>query len=179
MEGTAGPAPSVSVQMLTTREKGSDARPVSQRTSKDASEQGSWRGSEYGFEPPRAITRLPGAFTTAFGEEANLHEQPSTEWSITRQPTVSRLPSLASSELDARVPDFAATSPASVGEPASFMGTQSEPPPPTDARSAALPAATANVDEMADRLYDRIRSKLRTELRLDRERAGLLTDLRR
>jgi hypothetical protein len=36
-----------------------------------------------------------------------------------------------------------------------------------------------DLDELAKRLYERIRGRLRAELRLDRERAGLVTDLRR
>jgi hypothetical protein len=35
-----------------------------------------------------------------------------------------------------------------------------------------------NVDELAARLYDRIRARLRDELLIDRERAGLVTDVR-
>jgi len=34
------------------------------------------------------------------------------------------------------------------------------------------------LDELTGRLYDRVRTNLRTELLVDRERAGLLTDLR-
>ena len=48
------------------------------------------------------------------------------------------------------------------------------PPPAAEGASS-----DGNVDELANKLYDRIRSKLRAELRLDRERAGLVTDLRR
>ena len=36
----------------------------------------------------------------------------------------------------------------------------------------------ATLDELTGRLYDRVRTNLRTELLVDRERAGLLTDLR-
>ena len=34
------------------------------------------------------------------------------------------------------------------------------------------------LDDLAVRLYDRLRSRLRLELLIDRERAGLITDLR-
>ena len=34
------------------------------------------------------------------------------------------------------------------------------------------------LDALAARLYDRIRLRLRSELRVDRERAGRITDLR-
>jgi hypothetical protein len=35
------------------------------------------------------------------------------------------------------------------------------------------------LDRLAAQLYDRVAARLRSELRLDRERAGLLTDIRR
>jgi len=38
--------------------------------------------------------------------------------------------------------------------------------------------STQELDELARRLYDRIRGRLKAELHLDRERAGLVTDLR-
>lgn len=48
--------------------------------------------------------------------------------------------------------------------------------------SATAPASAAHADEnldaLAGKLYDRIRNRLKSELLLDRERAGLLTDLR-
>lgn len=58
---------------------------------------------------------------------------------------------------------------------------------PTTASSSAPAAATTaapaghseqEMNELAGKLYDRIRSRLKTELLVDRERAGLLTDLR-
>ena len=52
-------------------------------------------------------------------------------------------------------------------------GPASAAPPP------AAPGPTGDLDELAERLYDRIRFHLKSELRLDRERAGLLTDLGR
>jgi hypothetical protein len=42
--------------------------------------------------------------------------------------------------------------------------------------AAALPAG--DLDALAGRLYDKIRYRLKAELRLDRERAGLITDRR-
>ena len=44
--------------------------------------------------------------------------------------------------------------------------------------AAQAGAAPADLDDLARRLYDRLRSRLMAELRLDRERAGLVTDLR-
>jgi hypothetical protein len=45
--------------------------------------------------------------------------------------------------------------------------------------AAAEPAAQDEaMDALAGKLYDRIRSRLKSELLVDRERAGLLTDLR-
>jgi hypothetical protein len=49
---------------------------------------------------------------------------------------------------------------------------------------AAVPAAAGGahsdkeLDDLARQLYDRLRSRLRMELLVDRERAGLITDLR-
>jgi hypothetical protein len=39
-------------------------------------------------------------------------------------------------------------------------------------------AAEPDMDELAGKLYDKIRNRLKSELLVDRERAGLLTDLR-
>jgi hypothetical protein len=39
-------------------------------------------------------------------------------------------------------------------------------------------AAETDMDELAGKLYDKIRNRLKSELLVDRERAGLLTDLR-
>jgi|GEM_PF-6639774 len=44
--------------------------------------------------------------------------------------------------------------------------------------SPAVSAPVPDIDEMARKLYDRVAARLRSELTLDRERAGLLTDLR-
>jgi hypothetical protein len=44
------------------------------------------------------------------------------------------------------------------------------------AAGGALPAG--DLDALAGRLYDKIRYRLKAELRLDRERAGLITDRR-
>ncbi|GAB3425580.1 hypothetical protein [Flindersiella endophytica] len=50
-------------------------------------------------------------------------------------------------------------------------------PGPSGGGSNPLAAASpGDLDELSRQLYDRIRSRLRAELRLDRERAGLLTD---
>ena len=52
------------------------------------------------------------------------------------------------------------------------------------AAAAEAPAVTGGpqspeaLDELAGRLYDRLRARLRDELLIDRERAGLLTDVR-
>jgi hypothetical protein len=43
---------------------------------------------------------------------------------------------------------------------------------------AAGPTATPDLDELARRLFDPLTARLRAELRLDRERAGVTTDLR-
>lgn len=66
------------------------------------------------------------------------------------------------------------------------LQAQAEAPAPVQQAEAAeaAPAAAAggqspqSVEEMAARIYDRIRSRLRDELLVDRERAGLVTDVR-
>jgi hypothetical protein len=73
-------------------------------------------------------------------------------------------PTPAAGEPPAEHPAF----PATVG-PAAQVGP---------ARPGAAPQPGAELDELARRLYDRIRVRLRGELLVDRERAGLLTDLR-
>jgi hypothetical protein len=49
------------------------------------------------------------------------------------------------------------------------------------AAAAAAPGAAAgpDVDELVRRLYEPLAARIKAELRLDRERAGVLTDLRR
>jgi hypothetical protein len=53
------------------------------------------------------------------------------------------------------------------------------------AEPSAAPAADGqgggnqDLDALAGRLYERLLGRLKAELRLDRERAGMLTDLRR
>ncbi len=55
------------------------------------------------------------------------------------------------------------------------------PPPvgPTAVTAPALAGAAPNIEALARRLYDPLAARLKAELRLDRERAGLVTDLRR
>jgi hypothetical protein len=57
------------------------------------------------------------------------------------------------------------------------------PPDPSGEASAAVAGAsgavsTGDLDALAGRLYDKIRYRLKAELRLDRERAGMITDRR-
>lgn len=83
---------------------------------------------------------------------------------------------------------------APMGETASATPVQREAAPTTAEAPAASPGAgatpaggaapgagdkPAELDELAKKLYERIRTRLKAELRLDRERAGLLTDLGR
>lgn len=60
-------------------------------------------------------------------------------------------------------------------------GTAQPAPAPISNVATAGPAAapTQNLDDLVRRLYDPLAARLRAELRLDRERAGLITDLRR
>jgi hypothetical protein len=54
-------------------------------------------------------------------------------------------------------------------------------PPTVPARGGnpSSPHGVLDIDELARRLYDPLAARLKAELRLDRERAGLITDLRR
>jgi hypothetical protein len=57
----------------------------------------------------------------------------------------------------------------------SAVGT---PAPATGAPGSGTAGAPADLDELARRLFDPLSARLRAELRLDRERAGVHTDLR-
>jgi hypothetical protein len=46
------------------------------------------------------------------------------------------------------------------------------------AAGAAGAHSDRELDDLAHQLYDRLRSRLRMELLIDRERAGVITDLR-
>ncbi|HEY5978607.1 MAG TPA: hypothetical protein VIT41_03140 [Microlunatus sp.] len=59
-------------------------------------------------------------------------------------------------------------------ESAPSAGTSAAPPP----AAAAQPPSGAELEEMARRLYEPLSARLRAELWQDRERSGLLTDLR-
>jgi len=53
------------------------------------------------------------------------------------------------------------------------------PPTPTHSITADRPGGALDIDDLARRLYDPLAARLKAELRLDRERAGVITDLRR
>jgi hypothetical protein len=55
--------------------------------------------------------------------------------------------------------------------------TPSTPPVPSSAAPAASGTKTADLDELARRLYEPLTARLRAELWLDRERAGVTSDL--
>ena len=63
-----------------------------------------------------------------------------------------------------------ASAPAPVGRAAAAQGASAAPGP-------AAPNPHAELDELARRLYPSLRDRLKAELRLDRERAGRITDL--
>ncbi|HEU5266569.1 MAG TPA: hypothetical protein VFU35_07705, partial [Jatrophihabitans sp.] len=76
------------------------------------------------------------------------------------------------------------TTPAAPAPPAGEAAAPSSPAAAPAAAAAAGPAAAAvggtpNLDELARRLYDPLAARIKAELRLDRERFGLVTDLRR
>ncbi|MGH3910216.1 MAG: hypothetical protein ACRDRM_05235, partial [Pseudonocardiaceae bacterium] len=49
---------------------------------------------------------------------------------------------------------------------------------PAAGAAAGAAAAASNPDELVKKLFDPLLRRLKTELRLDRERRGMLTDLR-
>jgi len=52
------------------------------------------------------------------------------------------------------------------------------PPTSTHSITADRPGGALDIDDLARRLYDPLAARLKAELRLDRERAGIITDLR-
>jgi len=92
---------------------------------------------------------------------------------------------LASAQADAatvqRAAEDSTPSPAETEiqrEPAPTSSPSTTPSaPPAGAPGAAAPSG-AELDEMARRLYEPLTARLRAELWQDRERSGLLTDLR-
>lgn len=92
-------------------------------------------------------------------------------------------------------PGFFAVSPFAIGMPQIQVQRQAAagaasplPPAPAESLSAVAPATAASatsahdsekeLDELARKLHDRISARLRYDLLLDRERAGMLTDVR-
>jgi hypothetical protein len=65
-----------------------------------------------------------------------------------------------------------APSPAEAGSAVSTVG------PAIGSMIGGHTAPETDMDELAGKLYDKIRTRLKSELLVDRERAGLLTDLR-
>ncbi|OBB62095.1 hypothetical protein [Mycolicibacterium monacense] len=64
-------------------------------------------------------------------------------------------------------------------EPAVPQAPVTATPAASPAAIGGVPAAGGNIDELVNRLYDPLAARLRSELWLDRERAGVLMDLRR
>jgi hypothetical protein len=87
------------------------------------------------------------------------------------------------------VPDFAAARPESTHTSTTTPVSAAPAPPPAPvarpgaaqgapaAAGSAAPNPQAELDELARRLYPSLRDRLKAELRLDRERAGRITDL--
>jgi hypothetical protein len=84
---------------------------------------------------------------------------------------------------DTAAPDHigtAATAVTSTGSGTPAGSTGSGPAPEGNTGGVASPnPSNLELDRLAAQLYDRVAARLRAELRLDRERAGLLTDIRR
>jgi hypothetical protein len=75
-------------------------------------------------------------------------------------------------------PIAVAREPAAAAVPLPPVEAEAPPPAVDAAPAAAAGQSPQSLDEMAAHLYDRIRSRLRDELLVDRERAGLVTDVR-
>lgn len=130
---------------------------------------GAWPGSMMGSHGP---------LDAATAENGRTPEQSSGEYTPPSPTVVSRF-AAATTVVPAPEPPADTSAPSVQAVPAETptVVQRIEEAPPAAAEVGG--PAEANVDELANKLYDRIRSKLRAELRLDRERAGLVTDLRR
>jgi hypothetical protein len=92
-------------------------------------------------------------------------------------------PAEAYSEPVSAAPAAASTTPAAASTAPPAMAATAA---PAEASAAASPAttppaaagATPSLEELARQLFGPLTARLKAELRLDRERAGLLTDLR-
>jgi len=67
--------------------------------------------------------------------------------------------------------------PPSVQSPEVSRATAAAPGPGSTGAAAGGAGGHGDLDELALKLYDRIRLRLQAELRLDRERAGMVSDL--
>ena len=119
-------------------------------------------------EPDGSVVFDLGAAPTLPGPLASLrHDEPATGTAETVQRQEADGPADApgpspGSELTTTMSDQAAAAPSAAAGP-----------------SAAAPGAAAPpLDELARQLFGPLTARLKAELRLDRERAGLLTDLR-
>jgi hypothetical protein len=63
--------------------------------------------------------------------------------------------------------------------PADGSTAEAIPPVPAPGVRPDRASGALDIDDLARRLYDPLAARLKAELRLDRERAGLITDLRR
>ncbi len=88
-------------------------------------------------------------------------------------PTIQRAVEVEEMTVDSTAAGTAgsSTSEAAAHTPSTTVPTAGDAPAPAG-------AAAPNIDDLARRLYDPLAARLKAELRLDRERAGLVTDLR-
>ena len=91
-------------------------------------------------------------------------------------PTFTELPTMTRT-VTTEGPAAPSAEPASDGLSAGTTagGAATTGPAPAGAPSSGMPS----MDELVRRLFDPLSARLKAELRLDRERAGLVTDLRR
>jgi hypothetical protein len=124
-----------------------------------------------GFDAALPAT-APGTVATssAFAEStlAAGHEaEPPTPSAPALQPSIATY----STPFAQRVPDAPAAPTSGAAGATAVAATGADQHP-------AAAASEGELDDLAHRLYDRFRSRLRLELLIDRERAGLITDLR-
>jgi hypothetical protein len=143
---------------------------------------GSGEPAATAFPPAEATATSPFAPAGRFGAELPPALGPAPPV-LARQPAPIAEPVPVAPVAVAR--ESAAPEPVAAAAPA--VETQFGPSAPVQRTEAAAPAdatpaagaqSPQSVEEMAARLYDRIRSRLRDELLVDRERAGLVTDVR-
>jgi len=135
-------------------------------------------GYPNGGPAPVAVQRMPSVGPPAPVVQAASWQAPVVQ-TAPLEPAVDQIVAPAPPESPAS--DIPADSGADVpGEPDNPGQVPSTVPPagPGTPAGPGAPAAAASLDELVKKLFDPLLRRLKTELRLDRERRGVLTDLR-